>query len=156
MLPLTKMIIISSGKNIWLFKFMHLFLILFIWKSFIKQLAVCCFLRSQMLVRVSRIILLASLSRRYFSSKRWLSNIVSNNWFHKIHPSNIYLVDNFLNIAYAKNWMFLVFNMASLRFFLIKPFSRKSWELVSSSKFDIRLNIIVTLRDLKRLLFIGH
>ena len=155
MLPLTKMIITSSGKNIWLFKFTHLFLILFIWKSFIKQLAVCCFLRSQMLVRVSRIILLASLSRRYFSNKRW-THIVSSNWFHKIHPSNIYLVDNFLNIAYAKSRMFLVFNLVSLRFFLIKPFSRKSWELVSSSKFDIRLNIIVTLRDLNRLLFIVH
>ena len=51
-----------------------------------------------------------------------------------IHPSNIYLIDNFLNIAYAKNQVFLVFKVVLLRFFPIKPFSRKSWELVGSSK----------------------
>ena len=70
------------GGNTGLFRFMYLFLILFIWKSFIKRIAVCCFLRSHILVRVSRIIFLAFLSPRWYCSiNRW-THIVNNDWFY--------------------------------------------------------------------------
>ena len=137
MLPLIEIIIILRGKNIWLFRFTYLFLILFIWKYFIKRIAVCWFLRSHILVRVSKIMFLASPPppppKRYYSINRW-THIVNMTGFTIHYPSNIYLVDNFLNIAYAKNWVIFVFKVDLLRFFPTKPFSRKSWELVGSSK----------------------
>ena len=116
MLPVIDIIIISRRKNIWLFRFTYLFLTLFIWKSFIKRIAVCCFLRSHIIVRISRIIFLASPPEDMTAStdEHILQTVTG---FTTIHPSNIYLVDNFLNIAYAKNQVFLVFKVVSLRFF---------------------------------------
>ena len=122
-----------EGKNIWLFRFTYLFLILFVWKCFIKWIAVCWFLHSHILVRVSRITFLAPPPKQYYSINRW-TLIVKMTGFTIHHPSNIYLVNNFLNIAYAKNQVFFVFKVVLPRFFPIKPFSRKSWELVGSSK----------------------
>ena len=105
----------------------------FTWKSFIKRRAVCCFLRGHMLVRVSRIMFLASPPDDITASND--EHILwTMTGFTIVHPSNIYLVDNFLNIAYAKKQVFLVFKVVLLRYFPIKPFSRKSWELVGSSK----------------------
>ena len=71
--------------------------------------------------------------KQYYSINRW-TLIVKMTGFTIHHPSNIYLVNNFLNIAYAKNQVFFVFKVVLPRFFPIKPFSRKSWELVGSSK----------------------
>ena len=73
-------------------------------------------MRSHIIVRISRIIFLASPPDDMTAStdEHILQTVTG---FTIIHPSSIYLVDNFLNIAYAKNQVFLVFKVVSLRFF---------------------------------------